>query len=92
MKFLYGTKEDVLTLGINSANIVKWYADAAFAVHPDMKSHTGMNMTWGTGSIRSSSRKQKLNSKSSTEAKLIAVDDAVSSNYVDKTIPPRTRI
>ena len=70
MKFLYGTQEDVLTLGINCANIVKWYADAAFSVHPDMKSHTGMNMTWGTGSIISSSRKQKLNSKSSTEAEL----------------------
>ena len=57
---------------------MKWYADAAFAVHPDMKSHTGYNMTWGTGSIISASRRQKLNTKSSCEAELVAADEAVS--------------
>ena len=57
---------------------MKWYADAAFAVHPDMKSHTGLNMTWGLGSPISASRRQKLNTKSSCEAELVAADEAVS--------------
>ena len=56
---------------------VKWFVDAAFAVHPDMKSHTGITMTMGKGAIISSSRKQKLNTRSSTEAELIASDDAL---------------
>ena len=72
MKFLNGTKNDVLTLSANSTNMVRWYADASFAVHPDMKSHIGIAMTMGKGAIISSSRKQKLNTRSSTEAELAA--------------------
>ena len=28
-------------LEANDISIIKWYVDASFAVHPDMKSHTG---------------------------------------------------
>ena len=77
MRFLHKTQDDVLTLGAEGASIMKWYADATFAVHPDMKSHTGYNMTMGRGSIISASKKQKLNTKSSTEAELIAANEAV---------------
>ena len=49
--------------------------DAAFAVHPDFKSHTGAVMTMGDGAIQSISRKQKLNTRSSTESELVGVDD-----------------
>ena len=55
--------------------MIKWYVDASFAVHADFKSHTGAIMTFGGGAIQSISRKQKLNTKSSTEAKLVAVDN-----------------
>ena len=44
-----------------------------------MKSHSGMTMTMGKGAIISLSRKQKLNTRSSTEAELVAVDDSMSS-------------
>ena len=77
MKHLKQTREDCLTLKADGTNALKWHADAAFAVHPDMKSHTGVTMTMGKGSIQSTSKKQKLNSGSSTEAELIATDDAV---------------
>ena len=49
--------------------------DAAFTVHNDFKSHTGVVMTFGRGALQSISRKQKLNTRSSTEAELVGVDD-----------------
>ena len=53
-----------------------WYVDASFAVHPNMRSHTGGVFTMGRGfPINISSTKQKLNTRSSTESELGAVDD-----------------
>ena len=43
-----------------------------------MKSHSGAIMTLGKGAIQSISKKQKLNTRSSTESELIAVDDGMS--------------
>ncbi len=77
LEYLHGTREDTLVLGIDDINVMKWYVDASFAVHPDFKSHTGACATMGTGSPMSMSRKQKLNTRSSTEAELVAVDDAI---------------
>ena len=42
-----------------------------------MRSHTGALLTLGKGAVLSLSCKQKLNSKSSTEAEIIGVDDAM---------------
>ena len=42
-----------------------------------MKSHTGVSYTLGKGSVNTISAKQKLNTKSSTEAELVGADDAV---------------
>jgi hypothetical protein len=56
--------------------VARWFVDAAFAVHPDQKSHTGFYMTLGSGAVISSSKKQKINTRSSTEAELVATDDA----------------
>ena len=52
-----------------------WHADAAFAVHADMKSHTGGTHTLGKGSLQTISSKQKLNTTSSTEAELVAAHE-----------------
>ena len=75
MKFLKQTKKDVLTLSADGTGIIKWYVDAAFAVHPDFKSHTGSVMSMGKGAITILSCKQKLNTKSSTIAELVGADD-----------------
>jgi hypothetical protein len=64
-----------LTLEADNLQVVKWWVDASYAVHPDMKSHTGATMTLGKGSVYSASVRQKLNTKSSTEAELVGVDD-----------------
>jgi hypothetical protein len=65
----------VLTLEADSLHIVKWWADAAYAVHADMKSHTGGAMSLGKGVIYGKSTRQKLNTKSSTESELVGADD-----------------
>ena len=77
MNFVKRTKDDVPTLEADDTQSLKWYLDAAFAVHPDMKSHTGSTFTLGKGTIISSSTKQKTNSRSSTEAELNGVDDHI---------------
>ena len=77
LKYLNGSRKDVLTLSAKSLRCIKWSVDVAFAVHPDFKSHTGGVMTFGRGALISLSRKQKLNTHSSTEAELVGADDAV---------------
>ena len=53
------------------------WVDSSYAVHPDIKSHMGILMTIGKGGMYTSSCKQKLNTKSSTESELVAIDDAM---------------
>jgi hypothetical protein len=77
MKYLNGTREKVLRIKANSINIIKWYVDASYAVHPDFRSQTGAVMVMGEGSVQNISRKQKINTRSSTESELVAVDDAM---------------
>ena len=52
-----------------------WFIDGAFAVHDDMRSHSGSYMTFGRGMMNGSSNKQKLNTTSSTEAEVVGVHD-----------------
>jgi hypothetical protein len=76
MKYFNGTKGENLTLSADGLRVVKWYVDASFAVHPDFKSHTGAMMTLGKGAMQSIARKQKMNVQSSTEGKLVTVNNA----------------
>lgn len=66
-----------LTLEADDAHAVKWWVDASLAVHPEMRSHTGATMSMGKGSVHSAFIREKLNTKSSTEAELVAVDGVV---------------
>ena len=76
LKYLNGTRNERLVLKADSLNVLKWYVDASFAMHPDFKSHTGAMMMFGSGAVQSLSWKQTLNTRSSTEAKLVAAADA----------------
>jgi hypothetical protein len=52
-----------------------WHVDAFFAVHSNMRSHSGGGLTMGRGFPIASSTKQKLNTRSSTKSDLVGVDD-----------------
>jgi hypothetical protein len=77
LQFIRATKGDYLTLSANSLHNVRWWVDAAYAVHPDMKSHTGGGLSLGTCVIYGTSKCQKLNTKSSTEAEIAGTDDVM---------------
>jgi hypothetical protein len=66
-----------LILGWDESGVLTWSVDASFAVHMDMRSHTGMALTLGRGALISGSYKQKINTKSSTESELVGVDDGM---------------
>ena len=68
-------KQLPLTLQADDARIMKWWIDASFAIHPDMKSHTGGNGSLGKGSFYTKSTQEKLNTKKLNKAKLVGVDD-----------------
>ena len=77
LSFLKSTKDDPFMLEATTMCIIKWWIDASFAVHPDFKSHTGAAMTLGKGCPINVSTKQKLNTRSLTEAELVSVDDVM---------------
>ena len=75
IRYLRLTLDLCLILSIEKNVISKWWIDGAFAVHPNMRSHTGGTHSLGRGHIYSSSIKQKLVTRSSTEAELVGVHD-----------------
>jgi hypothetical protein len=77
IQFIRATKDDYLTLSANSLHNVRWWVDASYAVHPDMKSHTGGAMSLGRGCLYGTSRRQKLNTNSSTESEIVGTHDVM---------------
>ena len=79
IQYFRSTIELPLTLGAKKGGVLNWYVDASFAVHSNMRGHTGGGLTMGRGFPIVSSTKQKLNTRSSTESELVGVDDMMSS-------------
>ena len=73
IRYLQSTIHLPLLIGWDETGVLMWSVDAAFAVHKDMRSHTGAALTMGKGALLSMSLKQKINTKSSTEAELVGV-------------------
>ena len=69
-----------LILGWDGSGVLTWSVDASFAIHNNMRSHTGAVLSLGQGALMSMSSKQKINTKSSTETELVGVQDAM--NFV----------
>jgi hypothetical protein len=77
MQYLRGTAKMPLTLEGDNTSIIKWWVDASFAVHLDMKSHTGGAMSLCKGVVYGTLPRQTLITKSSTEAELVGVNDGM---------------
>jgi hypothetical protein len=77
--YMRSTVDLPLILGADNNGVLNWYVDASFAVHPNMRGHTGGGLTMGIGYPIVSSTKQKLNTRSSTESELVGVDDMMPS-------------
>jgi hypothetical protein len=75
MEYLRVDRLRPLILSANGSGVLMWDVNASFAVHPNMRGHTGGGLSMGRGFPIVSSTKQKLNTRSSTESELVRVDN-----------------
>ena len=75
MKYIRGTRKLPLILSADGSGIFKWWVDASYAVHPNMRGHSGGGLSLGRGFPITGSTKQKLNTRSSTESEIVGADD-----------------
>jgi hypothetical protein len=75
LRYLFDTRDMGMVLEIDQGVAALGYIDASYGVHQDCKSHTGAVISLGKGPIFVKSSKQKIVSRSSTEAELIALSD-----------------
>lgn len=75
LEYVNGTLDLTYTLGADDLKRFRTWVDASYAVHPDMRSHMGGGLSFGTGALLCKSSKQKLNTKSSTEAEVVGASD-----------------
>ena len=66
-----------LVLGKDTTDSVRWWIDASYAVHPNIRGHTGATMSMGNGAVYSRSWKQKMLMRSSTESQVVGVYDVL---------------
>ena len=72
IKYLNDTSDLGIVLKADSPARIKAFVDASYGVHDDGKSHTGLMVSIGAGPIITKSSKQKIVTKSSTEAELVS--------------------
>jgi len=78
INYLHGTRQLSMVLECSEVISVTAYIDASYGVLPGHKSISGCTITLGKGPIYSKCSKQKIVSKSSTEAELVALSDCSS--------------
>jgi histone deacetylase 1/2 len=78
LKYINGSKDLGVILRAESPLKLHAYIDASYGVHQDGKGYSALALTLGQGSILAKSSKQKLVTKSSTEAELVAESDFAS--------------
>lgn len=77
LHYLRNTEAMGICLEVGDKVEVMAYVDASFAPHSDMRSHSGVVISLGRGPVYASSSRQRLTTKSSTEAELVALSDAM---------------
>ena len=69
------TIDDKITIGAESLTDVYTWIDADYAVHSDMRSHTGEAIPMVHGVLNEKVSGKRLNTKISTEAELVGVSE-----------------
>jgi hypothetical protein len=77
VKYLRKSIDLPLTLECGNPLNVEWWVDASYACHWNMRSQSGCLESLGKGAFYATSLKQKLNTRSSTEAELVAVHNVI---------------
>jgi hypothetical protein len=75
MRYIRGTCTMSLIMSANVSGILKWWVDASFEVHPNMRGHSGGGLSLGRGFPIVSFTKKKINTRSSTETEIVGADD-----------------
>ena len=78
LSYLKGTIDIPRIIGADSLNIEQSWEDESYAIHPDMKGHTGSVTSFGYGVVHTKCFKQKMNTKSSTEPDIVEASDYIS--------------
>jgi hypothetical protein len=75
LSYLESTIHMPLILSADSLTLARWWVDASYAVHSNCKGHTGAGLSFGQGMALNYSWKHKINTRRSTKAELVGVDD-----------------
>lgn len=84
LRYLNGSRELGIILEAQFPAITKAFIDAAYGIHSNGMSHSGLAITLGGGPIATKSTKQRNVTKSSTEAELVAESDFASDAIASK--------
>jgi hypothetical protein len=77
LNYLWSTKEKKMLLKKGGDVNIEVFIDASYGIHADGSSRTGMSIMMGGASIANWSSKQKLVTKSSTEAEIVGLSDGL---------------
>ena len=80
LKYLNGTFDRKVTIGLNDISIMHVFVDVSYVVHCDIKSHTEGCGVFFRGALMSRSIKQYLNTKTSCEAEVVGKSDYILSS------------
>ena len=67
-------------LGADTLIDLSTWVDSLYAIHADMKGHTGGGMSFGIGVFNEKSNKQRINSMSSTESEFVSTSEYLPNN------------
>ena len=80
MGYINNTIHKKRILGADSLIDLSTWIDSAYAIHSDMKGHTGGAMSFGTGVFNEKSTKQRINALSSTESEFVGNSEYIPNN------------
>ena len=75
LQYLKHTIDDKMIMGADRLSHLCTWVDTAYGVHPDLKIHTSGCVSFGYRMVHCKFSKKNINTKSSTEAKIVGVSD-----------------